>query len=120
MSITLRSRNSWKRPVDSSGSSTRSTGRSGRVSRRISGGCGGWGCQRRNALLGRARELDDLAGTEHVHLERGAQRRAGQPVADLLDVVLRHNGDAVDLECYVAPQAHLTHADGGDHVARTP
>src|SRR5206468_808161 len=117
MSITLRSRNSWKRPVESSGSSTRSTGRSGRVSRRISGGCGGWGCQRRNALLGRARELDDLAGAEHAHLEWSAQRRAGQPVADLLDVVLRHNGDAIDREDDVAAQGQLPRADGDDPVA---
>src|SRR5438093_10406 len=117
MSITLRSRNSWKRPVESSGSSTRSTGRSGRVSRRISGGCGGWGCQRRNALLGRARELDDLAGAEHAHLEWSAQRRAGQPVADRLDVVLRHTGHAVDGEDDVAAQGHLPPADGDDPVA---
>src|SRR5437867_2884831 len=117
MSITLRSRNSWKRPVESSGSSTRSTGRSERVSRRISGGCGGWECQRRNALLGRARELDDLAGAEHNRLERGARRRGGQPVADLLDVVLRHNGNAVDREDDVAAHGDLLPADGDDPVA---
>src|SRR5437867_540571 len=75
------------------------------------------GCQRRNALLGRARELDDLAGAEHAHLEWSAQRRAGQPVADLLDVVLRHNGDAVDREDDVAAQGHLPPADGDDPVA---
>jgi hypothetical protein len=48
------------------------------------------------ALLARARELKDLAGAEHAHLERGARRHAGQPVADLLNVVLRHNRNALD------------------------
>src|SRR3989475_11331194 len=120
MSITPRSRNSWKRPVESSGSSTRSTGRSGRVSRRISGGCGGWGCQRRNALLGRARELDDLAGAEHGHLEWRAPRRAGQTAADLLDVVPRHKGGAGYREGDVAAQGHLAPADADDPSAPPP
>jgi hypothetical protein len=54
------------------------------------------GRARWGALLGRAREFNDLAGAEHAHLEGGARRHAGQPVANLFDVVLRHNGDAVD------------------------
>src|SRR5262249_10727852 len=64
------------------------------------------------ALLGCARELDDLASAEHAHLERGTWRRAGQLVADLLDVLLGRDGDAVDRENDVAPQGHFLAADG--------
>src|SRR5262249_27320049 len=69
------------------------------------------------ALLARARELDDFAGAEHARLERGAHRRAGQLVADLLDVVLGHDGDAVHRENDVAAQGHLLAADRDGPVA---
>jgi len=47
-------------------------------------------------LLARAREFDNLARTEHAHLERGTRCHPGQPVPDLLDVLLRHNGNVVN------------------------
>src|SRR6266446_4650839 len=67
--------------------------------------------------LTRARELDDLAAAEHAHLERGARRHADQLVADLLDVVLRHDGDALDREDDVAAHRDLPPSDGDDPVA---
>jgi hypothetical protein len=44
-------------------------------------------------LLARAREFDDLAGAKDAHLELGTRCHTDQHVADLLDAVLRHNGD---------------------------
>src|SRR4029077_10412591 len=69
------------------------------------------------ALLTRTREFDDLTGSEHVHLERAARRYANQRISDLLDVVLRHNGDALDRENDVAAYSDLPSADGHDSVA---
>jgi hypothetical protein len=74
----------WAHPTSPTRRATADRGRQGR------------GAVWRLNLLARAREFNDLAGAEHAHLEGEARRHAGQPVANLLDVVLRHNGDAVD------------------------
>src|SRR5262250_1356658 len=70
----------------------------------------------REQLLAGAGELDHLAGAEHAHLERGARRDSGQPIADLLDVVLGHHGDALHRENDVAPHGHLFPTDGDGPV----
>src|SRR6185369_5033372 len=68
-------------------------------------------------LLGRARELEDLAGAEHLHRERTTRRHADQRVSDLLDVVLGINRDALDRENDVAAHGDLLPSDGDDPVA---
>src|SRR5262245_43951254 len=79
----------------------------------------------KSSLLTRPRQLDDLAGAEHADLERGPRWRCGQLVANLLDVLVGHRGDAVDREDDVASERQLLPADrdhpfapGQAHVPR--